>query len=69
MNRIHEYALDAAILLVLPGLSLAHHGSADELGGRLVHATYAPSHLGVTLLVAGALMVAYRLVGRVRRRP
>ena len=68
MNRIHEYALDAAILLVLPGVSLAHHGSPDELGGRLVHAMYDPSHLGVTLLVAGALMVAYRLFVRARRR-
>ncbi len=69
MKTIRAYVLGATVPLILPGLSLAHHGPADELGGQLVHATFAPSHLGVTILVAGALIFAGRLVRAVRSRP
>jgi hypothetical protein len=67
MKKLYAYVLEAAVLLALPGLSLAHHGTAEDLGGQLVHATFAPSHLGVTLLAAGALFVAYRLACRFAR--
>ena len=69
MNKLYAYVLKAAILLALPGLSFAHHGTAEDLGGQLVHATIAPSHLGVTLLAAGALLLAYRYARALWRRP
>ena len=52
----------------LSGTAVAHHGPTDNLGGQLVHATFDPSHMAATILVAGAILAAYRLV-RARRRP
>jgi len=69
MKKFYAYLLKSAILLAMPGLSFAHHGPADDLGGQLVHATFYPSHLGVTLLAAGVIVLACRLAGVLRRRP
>lgn len=68
MNKRHTHVLNAAILLAVPGLGFAHHGPADDLGGQLVHATFDPSHLVVTILAVGAILAAYRVIRALRRR-
>ena len=68
MKSKHEKAVVITSLMSLSGAALAHHGTAEELGGQLVHATLDPWHLGISLLVAGTLLAAYRLAGAVLRR-
>ena len=68
MNRRHTLVLKATILLAVPGLGFAHHGPADDLGGQLVHATFDPSHLAITILAAGAILAGYRLVRTLRSK-
>ena len=67
MTSKHTQAVIGTTLMSLSGAAMAHHGTADELGGQLVHATLDPWHLGISLLVAGALIAAYRLGSAVRR--
>ncbi|MEE4162212.1 MAG: hypothetical protein V2I25_06850 [Woeseiaceae bacterium] len=67
MKAIFEKALFGAALTAVPGLALAHHGEGEELAARVVHATFDPWHLGVTLLVVAGLVVATRLAGRARK--
>jgi hypothetical protein len=69
MNKTYANVLKAAVLLVLPGVSFAHHSPVDGLGGQWVHAISDPSYLGVALLVAGALLIAARLTKAFRRGP
>lgn len=67
MKAIFEKVLFGAALTAVPGLALAHHGESEELVGRVVHATFDPWHLGVALLVVAGLVVATRLIDRVRK--
>ncbi len=68
MKRRITPTLFAATWLGTSVNAVAHHGPADDLGGQLVHATFDPSHLVVTVLAAGAIIAAWRLIRAVRRR-
>lgn len=68
MNKRYTHGIASAALITLPGMGLAHHGPADDIGGQLAHATFDPAHLGVTLLVAGILFAGYRVVAWLRGR-
>ena len=67
MKELIRNALFAAAVLGASGTAFAHHGSADDLGGQLVHATFDPSHLVVTVLAAGAIVAAWRVIKAIRR--
>ncbi len=69
MKRRIRAAIHVAFWTGLSGTALAHHGPADDLGGQLVHATFDPAHLVVTILVAGAIFAGYRLIRVSRRGP
>jgi hypothetical protein len=69
MNKPCANILKAAVFLVLPGVSFAHHSPVDGLGGQWVHAMSDPSYLGVALLAAGALLIVSRLTKAFRRGP
>lgn len=68
MKKQIRNALFAAAVLGPSGTAFAHHGSADDLGGQLVHATFDPSHLAVTILAAGAIIAALGVARAIRRR-
>ncbi len=69
MKRRTTQALHLALWAGVSGTALAHHGQAEDLGGQLVHATFDPSHLAVTILAAGAVLALYRVIRAIRRRP
>ncbi len=49
-----------SILLLLPAVSLAHHGGEPGPVAQLAHVLSDPLHLGLTLLLAGAAALALR---------
>lgn len=67
MKAIIEKVLFAAAVSTAPGLALAHHGESEELAARVLHSTFDPWHLGVSLLVVAGLVVAMRWIGTVRK--
>lgn len=67
MKATIEKALFAAAVFAAPGLALAHHGESEEVAARVLHATFDPWHLGVSLLIVAGLVVAMRWIGTVRK--
>ena len=55
-------------MLAAPGMLLAHHGDEADLTGQLLHASFDPLHLGMSLLAAAGLYGLYRLIQRHRSR-
>ncbi len=65
MKRVSAIRSSAlAALTVLPGMALAHHGEDDSIGGQLVHVTFDPWHLGITLAVVAVLAGAWHIARR-----
>ena len=67
MKAIIEKALFTVALIAAPGLALAHHGESEEFAARVLHSTFDPWHLGVSLLIVAGLVVAMRWIGTVRK--
>ncbi len=47
--------LTLAAALLAPATVFAHHGGEESIAGQLIHASFDPLHLGLTLIVVAGL--------------
>lgn len=48
----HKTSKALLATLAVPTLSFAHHGNEESLAGQLLHVSFDPLHLGISVLVA-----------------
>ncbi len=59
-NRISA----ALVLVAVPAVSLAHHSGEESLGAQLLHASFDPLHLGLSVLLVLGLASLAKLAAR-----